>query len=92
MALWAKTDAVASRPKWLETNANNTNKSNDEDLAVFIDTAEAGVAANRSKGLKTPGWNLYWTTHSGTRHRVEPLVVMKVSSGDAGDNDSFPNS
>ena len=35
MALWGKTDAAASVPKWLETDANNTNKSNDEDLAVL---------------------------------------------------------
>jgi hypothetical protein len=88
MALWGKTDAAASVPKWLETDANNTNKSNDEDLAVFVDTTEAGVAANRAKGLKTPGWNLYHTytdANGGTRHKTECLVPMKVSSGDAGD-------
>tara|TARA_A200000159_G_C7315959_1_gene336722 strand:- start:1238 stop:1549 length:312 start_codon:yes stop_codon:yes gene_type:complete len=88
MALWGKTDAAASVPKWLETDANNTNKSNDEDLAVFVDTTEAGVAANRAKGLKTPGWNLYHTytdATGATRHKAESLVVMKVSASDAGD-------
>ena len=88
MALWGKTDAAASVPKWLETDANNTNKSNDEDLAVFVDLTEAGVTANRAKGLKTPGWNLYhtYTDQNGvTRHKAESLVPMKVTAGDAGD-------
>jgi len=83
MALWGKTDALASVPKWLEDDVNNTNASNDRDNAVFIDTTEAGVAANRAKGLKTPGWNLY--SNAGGRHRSECLVAMKVSAGDAGD-------
>jgi hypothetical protein len=83
MALWGKTDALASVPKWLETDANNTNASNDADNAVFVDVTEAGVAANRAKGLKTPGWNLY--SNAGGRHRSEVLVTMKVSAAAAGD-------
>ena len=88
MALWGKTDASGSIPKYLETAAANTNKSHDADNAVFVDVTEAGVAANRARGVKTPGWNLYntYTTADGrTRHIVEPLVVMKVAAGDAGD-------
>ena len=88
MALWGKTDALASVPKWLEDDANNTNKSHDRDNAVFVDLTEAGVAANRAKGLKTPGWNLYHTytdATGATRHKTESLVVMKVSAADAGD-------
>lgn len=88
MALWGKTDAPASVPKYLEDDANNTNKSHDKDNAVFVDLAEAGVTANRAKGLKTPGWNLYhtYTDQNGvTRHKAESLIVMKVSAADAGD-------
>jgi len=88
MALWGKTDSADDAPKYLSTDANNPNKSNDRDNAIFVDTTEAGIASNRAKGIKTPGWNLYntYTTESGnTRHIVEPLVAMKVSSGDAGD-------
>ena len=59
MALWGKTDAPASVPKWLEDDTNNTNKSNDKDNAVFVDLTEAGVASNRAKGLTGPGWWLY---------------------------------
>lgn len=83
MALWGKTDELASVPKWLETDANNTNLSNDADNAVFIDVSEAAVTANRAKGLKTPGWNLY--SNAGGRHRSEVLVAMKMSAADAGD-------
>ena len=85
---WGKTDDLAGVPKWLETDENNTNKSHDRDNAVFIDLAEAGVDTNRAKGLKTPGWNLYHTyqdQNGNTRHKAEPIVVMKVTAGDAGD-------
>ena len=88
MASWGKTDASGSVPTYLETDANNTNKSHDADNAVFVDLTEAGVAANRARGVKTPGWNLYHTysdQNGNTRHKVEPLVVMKVSASDAGD-------
>lgn len=95
MALWGKTDAVGSIPTWLESDANNTNKSNDKDLCVFLDLAEAQVAGNRDIGLKTPGWNIYTTyvnANGDTRRIIEPLVAMKVSASDAGDNDSIANS
>ena len=54
----------------------------------FVDTTEAGIAANRAKGLQTPGWNTYSTYTDGTgatRHKVEPIVPMKVAAGTAGD-------
>lgn len=89
MALWGKTDTLADAPKWL--NANDPNKSNDLDNAFFVDTTEAGVTgvtSNRAKGLKTPGWNLYFQyvdQNGNTRRKAEPLIVMKVSALDAGD-------
>lgn len=83
MALWGKTDTLADAPKWLETAAANPNKSNDMDNAVFVDLTEAGIAANRAKGLTGPGWWLYHTSNG--RHYAECLVPMKVSAGDAGD-------
>ena len=80
MALWGNTDEDASVPKYLNT-ADNAK-------AYFIDTTEAAVDANRDKGLKTGGWNLYETytdANGATRHKVESLVAMAVSAGDAGD-------
>jgi len=83
MALWGKTDALASVPTWLEDNANNNNKSNDRDNAIFVDLTEAGIAANRAKGITGPGWWLYHTSNS--RHYAECLVPMKVTAVAAGD-------
>jgi hypothetical protein len=87
MGSWGKTDTLADAPKWL--NPNDPNKSNDLDNAFFVDLTEAGVESNRNKGLKTPGWNLYHTyvdQNGNTRNKAEPLVVMKVSALDAGDD------
>jgi hypothetical protein len=83
MALWGKTDTLAAAPKWLETAAANTNKSNDMDNAVFVDLTEAAVAGNRAKGLTGPGWWLYHTANG--RHFAECLVPMKVTAVAAGD-------
>jgi len=83
MALWGKTDTLAAAPKWLETAAANTNKSNDMDNAVFVDLTEAAVAGNRAKGITGPGWWLYHTANS--RHFAECLVPMKVTAVAAGD-------
>ena len=84
MALWGKTDTLADAPKWLSADANNPNKSNDKDNAVFVDLTEAAVASNRAKGLTGPGWWLYHTANG--RHFAECLVPMKVTQGDAGDD------
>lgn len=87
MALWGKTDVLADVPKWLEDDANNTNKSNDRDNAIFISDEEAAVAGNRAKGLTGPGWWLYHTSNG--RHFAECLVAMKggtLAQADTGDD------
>jgi len=87
MALWGKTDAAASAPKWLSTDSNATPQT-DKDNAYFVDTTEAAVASNRATGLRTPGWNLFTTytdANGKTRRRVESLIPMKVSAAAAGD-------
>lgn len=84
MALWGKTDAEASKPKYLTAA--------DKAKAVFVDTSEAAVAANKAKGLGTGGWNLYSTytdANGATRHRAENLVAMGVANATAGDNDTL---
>lgn len=87
MALWGKTDAAASAPKFLSTDANAT-PNIDRDNAYFVDLTEAGVASNRAAGLHTPGWNLvqtYTNSAGATRRRVESLVPMRVTAAAAGD-------
>ena len=99
MALWGKTDTLASAPKWLQSEVGARPHTgmvenaaavwpNDIDEAYFIDATEATITSNRAKGLKTAGWNAYDTYTDGngaTRHRVETLVAMRVSAVDAGD-------
>ena len=57
---------------------------------IGVDTTEAGVAANKARGINTPGWTKYVTytdMHSVTRYKVEPLVVMGSGvSSDAPDD------
>jgi hypothetical protein len=83
MALWGKTDTLASAPKFLSTDAAATMQT-DKDNAFFVDTTEAAVTSNRAKGIKTPGWILYKEYGTGRKY-VETLVPMKVSAADAGD-------
>lgn len=57
---------------------------------VFVSNEEAAIAANRAKGLVSPGWWLYTTytdANSATRHKAELLIAISVAnavSGDAG--------
>lgn len=56
---------------------------------VFVDQTEAQNASNRAKGLKTPGWNQFttFTDNAGaTRYKVNPLVAMRRTAANAGDN------
>lgn len=80
MSLWGKTDTNADVPTFVSAaDANNV---------FFVDTTEAGVASNRAKGIKSPGWYRYvehTDANSVTRRTVELLVPMKVAAGDAGD-------
>lgn len=98
MALWGKTDALASAPKFLIDSANTTivpvaaperdygglPEHVDLNNAYFVDTTEATQVGNREKGIKTPGWVLYKEYGNGRRY-VETLVPMKVAAVDAGD-------
>lgn len=83
MALWGKTDTLASAPKFL-SNAADANRNIDIDNAFFVDTTEAAVTANRANGIKTPGWMLYKEYGNGRKY-VETLVPMKVTAVAAGD-------
>lgn len=98
MALWGKTDALASAPKFLIDSANTSivpvaaperdygglPEHVDLNNAYFVDTTEAAQSGNRAKGIKTPGWVLYKEYGTGRRY-VETLVPMKVAAVDAGD-------
>jgi hypothetical protein len=77
MALWGKTDATPSIPKYL--NATDAAK------AFFIDKDEAVQPENIAKGLDSAGWWLYTTytdSASVVRHKAELLVAMSSASDD----------
>ena len=81
MALWGKTDADASIPKYL-TAAQ-------KEKAVFVSIDEAQLETNKAKGLTNAGWWLVeeYTDSSGkARYKTECLVAMSVAQSDAGDN------
>ena len=77
MALWGKTDATLSIPKYL----NATDAAN----AFFIDQTEAVQPENIAKGLNCAGWWLYTTytdSASVVRHKAELLVPLSSASDD----------
>jgi hypothetical protein len=57
---------------------------------IGVDDTEAGLAANKARGITTPGWTKYVTytdMHGTTRYKTEPLVVMSSAvTGDAPDD------
>lgn len=57
---------------------------------IGVDDTEAGVAANKARGINTPGWTKYVTytdMHGTTRYKTEPLVVMSAAvTSDAPDD------
>lgn len=80
MSLWAKTDADASRPKYL----------NAADLAkcIFVDVTEAQQETNKKRGLTHGGWwlyNTYTDSQGTTRYKTECLVAMAETALAAGD-------
>ena len=80
MALWTMTDDAGGKPVYLNTA--------DKAATVGVDSGEAGVTANRAKGIKTPGWTKYTTytdAQGRTRHKAEVLVAAGSMSADAED-------
>ena len=85
MALWTSTDNAGGKPKNLTTAEKTT---------VFgVNETEAAVAANKAKGITTPGWTQYttYTDSSGnTRHKAICLVALGgatvATMGDATDD------
>jgi len=62
--------------------------SNSREL-VFADATEAGIAANKTRGIWGPGWWLYdtYTDAAGkTRHKAECIAHLNVTAVVAGDD------
>lgn len=83
MALWGKTDAEASKPKFI----NLANYPEGTQL-VFVDETEAQVESNKAKGIVSPGWYLYresTNSNGEPRYHTELLVAIANTAADAGD-------
>lgn len=80
MALWGKTDADISKPKYLTTA--------DKAKAVFVSAEEAVLGTNKSKGITGAGWwllNEYIGSNGETRYKTEHLIAMTVANATSGD-------
>lgn len=80
MALWGKTDATASIPKYLTDEQKAK--------AVFVSIEETQKKVNKDKGLTNAGWWLVdeYTDSSGApRYKVECLVALAATQLAAGD-------
>ena len=55
---------------------------------LFVDATEVGLAENKQRGLKGPGWWNYksYTDHSGaTRHKAVHLAYVYIAAATSGD-------
>ena len=71
MSLWSNTDATNSKPKYL-TSAEKA-------LTAGVSVEEAGVTANKNKGVAHSGWVInqtYTDAQGATRNKTEVLVAM----------------
>lgn len=87
--------ALSEKPVFVaHESAETAGKSGNSSKVFGVDKTEAGVATNRAKGIKTPGWTRYTTytdAQGNTRNKVEVLVAMgsgetAVVMGDAADD------
>lgn len=80
MALWGKTDANGSKPKYLSTA--------DKAKAVFVSAEEAILKTNKDKGITGAGWwlvNQFTDSDGKSRYKSECLVAMTVANATSGD-------
>jgi hypothetical protein len=76
--------ALSEKPVFVaHESAETAGKSGDSTKVFGVNVTEAGVASNRAKGIKTPGWTRYTTytdAQGNTRNKVEVLVAGSASS------------
>ena len=82
MSLYKSEDSNAAKAAVEKTIAADASGA----TVVFIDATEAGLAANRERGLVSPGWWSYqtYTDAAGkTRHKAECLVNIQGPEANA---------
>ncbi|AGH06858.1 hypothetical protein Fa020709_179 [Synechococcus phage S-RIM2] len=77
MSLYGRVDSEANQTQVGLTRGNGSGSATE--TIVFVDETEAGLAANKSRGITSPGWWAYrtYTDAAGnTRHKAEHLMVL----------------
>lgn len=82
----AATVYAQQSPKYLSTTSAGRSIANKRDV-VGVNVTEAGIAANRARGLYTPGWVNYVEGSGGRsgRKNVEVLVAGRFTAAVASD-------
>lgn len=84
MSLYGKEDSVANQSKVALTRGNGAGSASE--TIIFVDETEAGLAANKERGLTAPGWWAYrtYTDAAGnTRHKANHLVALTDAEANA---------
>ena len=77
MSLYGRVDSAANQTAVGLTRGNGAGSATE--TIVFVDETEAGLAANKERGITAPGWWAYrtYTDAAGnTRHKAEHLMVL----------------
>jgi hypothetical protein len=77
MSLYGRVDSTANQTAVGRTRGNGAGSQTE--TIVFVDETEAGLAANKERGITAPGWWAYrtYTDAAGnTRHKAEHLMVL----------------
>ena len=77
MSLYGRVDSAANQTQVGLTRGNGAGSATE--TIVFVDETEAGLAANKERGITAPGWWAYRTYTDGagnTRHKAEHLMIL----------------
>ena len=77
MSLYGRVDSAANQTAVGLTRGNGAGSATE--TIVFVDETEAGLAANKGRGITAPGWWAYrtYTDAAGnTRHKAEHLMFL----------------
>ena len=84
MSLYGRVDSTANQTAVGRTRGNGAGSATE--TIVFVDETEAGLAANKERGITAPGWWAYRTYTDGagnTRHKAEHLMVLTNAEANA---------
>ena len=84
MSLYGRVDSAANQTAVGLTRGNGAGSATE--TIVFVDETEAGLAANKERGITAPGWWAYrtYTDNSGaTRHKAEHLMILTNAEANA---------